>query len=688
MPILRTEYRNLETNTIRGGATGHGESLTDLESYLMPLESARNRALFDSGVLEGLAVGVAAPTATDLLVSTGTALDGQGRLILLPEGGYAVTDPTVSATDVQNVPLSTAGAGGVTVPAPTTAGTFVVLISWREVAGSTGTFQRIHAPWLRLIAADAYTPQQNVLVLGLATWTAVGQPPDLATGSRRLAGQAARAVLRLGTSDVGGGPGSGQIAAELAARPGRGLELTIPGAGTDAALEVDSSGTVSLAYGLRTAGLELADSPAPNGFRLVSSAGRLAVRDLATDQERLSIDPDGRVGIGASNETLQRTLQVTGMEIHSAGSGAGFSFADRQVDTFVESPDHGERWVWYAADGAARLWSGTDRVSYDTASTTLAVAGTLRVTGDAVVGAGGNGVLTLRHINGKSGQDDGADDLFLNWATGRGVHVGGGQPAGLFVHGDVAAQSLNLAAAGTLSSPGRLHISGGEILFLLNKSGVIISKAWGGTGNLRIEGLLQGDVQVEGAIGTYGRHPINGLPTGWGGGVHTWDVFAQGSIGAGPAGVNGDHVPAGLNASGVVWGRQKRFVIEHPLDPDRRLVHAAIEGPETAVYYRGLGQLTDGGATVSLPDYFEALTLAEGRTVQITPIADSEEPAVALAAGIVVDGAFGVRALDAEVRSNQRFYWEVKAVRADLEPLEVEPDSTPTPVPDSTTGRR
>ena len=42
-----------------------------------------------------------------------------------------------------------------------------------------------------------------------------------------------------------------------------------------------------------------------------------------------------------------------------------------------------------------------------------------------------------------------------------------------------------------------------------------------------------------------------------------------------------------------------------------------------------------------------------------------------LAAGIVGDGGFDVCAIDGS-NPSQRFYWEVKAVRADIEPLLVE----------------
>jgi len=57
---------------------------------------------------------------------------------------------------------------------------------------------------------------------------------------------------------------------------------------------------------------------------------------------------------------------VEGSEIHSGGGGGGFSFADRTPGNFVEAPTKGERWVWYATQGQARLWSGGDKVRVTT----------------------------------------------------------------------------------------------------------------------------------------------------------------------------------------------------------------------------------------------------------------------------------------------------------------------------------
>jgi hypothetical protein len=207
-----------------------------------------------------------------------------------------------------------------------------------------------------------------------------------------------------------------------------------------------------------------------------------------------------------------------------------------------------------------------------------------------------------------------------------------------------------------------MYISGSELLYLLNASGVVVGREGGGTG----------DLTVEGRIGVNGKAPSSGLPTGWGGGVHTWDVFAEGSIGCGPSGVDGGAVPAGMDNSGHVWGKTKQFVIDHPLDPEhRQLLHACIEGPETGVYYRGEGQLADGKSRVVMPDYFEPLARAAGRTVLLTAICEADEPISVLAASPVLDGGFDVRAAD-DRNPSQRFCWEVKAVRADVAALEVE----------------
>ena len=119
--------------------------------------------------------------------------------------------------------------------------------------------------------------------------------------------------------------------------------------------------------------------------------------------------------------------------------------------------------------------------------------------------------------------------------------------------------------------------------------------------------------------------------------------------------------------NGKLWAKEKYFLIEHPTKPGHRLAHSCLEGPEIGVYYRGTAELTDGEATVELPPYFEALTRREGRTVQLTAI--GREP-FRLSYEEVRDGRFQVYGS----KPRGRFAWEVRAVRADVDELEVEPE--------------
>jgi hypothetical protein len=66
--------------------------------------------------------------------------------------------------------------------------------------------------------------------------------------------------------------------------------------------------------------------------------------------------------IGVNTLTPSRRVHVEGTEIHSGGVFGGFSFGNRNTPLFVEGPANGERWVWYADAGRARLWSGGDKL--------------------------------------------------------------------------------------------------------------------------------------------------------------------------------------------------------------------------------------------------------------------------------------------------------------------------------------
>jgi hypothetical protein len=106
----------------------------------------------------------------------------------------------------------------------------------------------------------------------------------------------------------------------------------------------------------------------------------------------------------------------------------------------------------------------------------------------------------------------------------------------------------------------------------------------------------------------------------------------------------------------------KTFVIEHPTNDNKYLVHACLEGPEAGVYYRGKGEITNNEyVEIKLPHYAEKL--AHDFTVQITPIYGNK--IVTLNSSEIENNAFKVYG------ENSKFHWTVYGNRHDIN---VEPD--------------
>ncbi len=697
MRLFRTEYWNPSTSTVRGGSTAHGESLVDMESYLEPLRGALLAALVSPGVADGLRVA-AVTGQPGLSVSTGTGVDARGRVAVLDDGGAAVVDQTVPPDQVQNVPVVLVTATGVDFPTVgMTAGDRVLTLTWREVLdtsqGNSNTL--LHAPWLRLEDTATFADDGTRIVLATASLDAAGAVTALGAGTRRSISLPTGGLAFRSTGIAAGASPTvaESTGAKLWPRGDGGLDVVLPGASTGAlSLHGDGklllTGDVGIGTATPGAGLEVDRGPLTTpGLRLSASGqgwgaglqlhnraghtygsyagddGVWHFADVDHGVDRLTVDPGGNVRIGTPGTAI-RPLHVEGNEVHSGGPGAGFSFADRTGPGFVDLPAAGERWIWYAEGGFARLWSGSDQL---------------------IVGAPGEGggLDVPRRVRLRQGPDPSAgiwlhqngsgdaafvgmaDDTHIGlYGTGTGfgltmdVTTGALQAHGPTTIGaELRAGGIGLPAGAQIAGDGRLHIAGAELLYLLNHDGVIIGKEWGGNGNLTVEG--NATVESNLLVDTQKTIP------GWsGGGVATFDVFAEGAVYVGKDFAN---PTCAFYSDGT-----KHFVIDHPLDPENRhLHHVCIEGPEAAVFYRGSGRLEGGRAEVKLPDYFEALTRTEDRAVMLTPVAEGEEPVTLLAASPVRGGRFTVRAANGS-NPGQRFSWQVTAVRADVEPVEVE----------------
>ena len=121
------------------------------------------------------------------------------------------------------------------------------------------------------------------------------------------------------------------------------------------------------------------------------------------------------------------------------------------------------------------------------------------------------------------------------------------------------------------------------------------------------------------------------------------------------------------NGDGTIQANMKNFSMQHPLQPDKRIVYACIEGPEAAAYARGTAQLQNGRATIELPEHFRLVAAEEGMTVILTPISiQSKGLAIVRKSldGIEVGEMF-------EGKGNYEFDWEVKSIRKGYENYEV-----------------
>ncbi|MEV0236863.1 hypothetical protein [Nonomuraea sp. NPDC050786] len=115
--------------------------------------------------------------------------------------------------------------------------------------------------------------------------------------------------------------------------------------------------------------------------------------------------------------------------------------------------------------------------------------------------------------------------------------------------------------------------------------------------------------------------------------------------------------------NGVLY---KSFIIDHPVDADRWLVHACTESPMPGVEYWGETNLDDKGqAVVTLPSYFEALTRKDGRYVAVNTCSDGIRNA---SASYPENGQFTIYG-----GAGVRVTWLVKAIRADADSMLIEP---------------
>jgi hypothetical protein len=614
MRLVRTEYWNPSTGTVRTGSTGHGESLADMETYLLPLTAALLGGAFGSGVAQGLQV-TATVGQQALTVGTGLALDGIGRPIVLSDGGAVVVDPNAPPLgQVQNVPLVLVGSGGVELPTTGLSGGQVLTLTAREAldaSAGAASWSLVHAPWLRLVAQATFTDDGSSVPLALVTLDAAGAVTALDAGPRRQVSPAVGALTLRRSAVTGGQTPSVRADAgpSLHSRQDGGLDVVLPGPQAETALSVEGT------------------------------TGNLLAR--------------GKVGFGAA-PGVALVGMPDGTHVGLWGRGVAWGLT-MDVDSGALATHSG---LAVGADSPADL----------------------TVSGGVTVGAGANGVLSTRHVDGKMAGSDGPDDLHLNWGTGKTVHVGGDAAAALAVHGP-AVVDANLTAGGIVNSfqyttngqswlrgqvyTGQLfgHWDGNATMRLFGSSLYDLGDNW-----LQIQSgggrtFMRGDVTVEGSSWLKGQVYTGELFGHWDGkatmrlfGSSLYDLgdgWLQIQSGGGKTYMRGE-----VTVQGALHKAGGGFRIDHPLAPDEKyLSHSFVESPEMVNLYNGIAVTDENGqAQVSLPDYFEVLN--RDHRFQLTTIG---QLAMATVEGEVRDNAFTIRTDKPGVTVS----WQVTGVRQD-----------------------
>jgi hypothetical protein len=238
----------------------------------------------------------------------------------------------------------------------------------------------------------------------------------------------------------------------------------------------------------------------------------------ATPSARLSVVGPGATEIaGTAHSAVLRTSagalgQTSGSEV--ALSSTGLSVGPNNVSLGVRAIRTANGTDWYT--GAIGLGMDVDNTVRAGAALFLHANGNVGIgttsPGAKLEVAGGGGGSVDLVVNGRlrSNNNDGglwvAQDRFVGgFDTNKiGFYNGGAWRLAVLNNGYVGigttAPSAMLTVNGDLTfaaapttircDGGRLHITGGEILYLLNKSGVIVGKEWGGTGSLTVEGDL------------------------------------------------------------------------------------------------------------------------------------------------------------------------------------------------------
>ena len=151
---------------------------------------------------------------------------------------------------------------------------------------------------------------------------------------------------------------------------------------------------------------------------------------------------------------------------------------------------------------------------------------------------------------------------------------------------------------------------------VLNVSSDSVTQDFGPQLDVNLAAKFDGNVVIDGDNKTIQALLVNGDVTINGNTSQDGNIVTTGTIDTNGSQINVGFVN-GTGASAAV----KAFDIEHPSKSGHRLRHICLEGPESAIYYRGR---LKGSNIIELPYYWKDLVHEDSITVQLQPIGKSQ----------------------------------------------------------------
>ncbi len=587
----------METQNVRADATGHYTALLGSASVDgVPL------SLFSSGDAQWLGIQIQDQPAQPrvLLVSVPYALKAHEAETLSGKSisDFVLLNKSTAAPTTANAPGISSAASGSQLPSamngPTsfvgTNATQIVTVTQKgKGAGLSATSSTLAA------VAGAITGKSNTAVYGLASNTSKGSNAAGVTG----------------TSNTQTGPGV------------QGVTTSAAGFGVQGVVNSSTGGTAVQGLNNATSGV----SAGVSGQSASTGNGSAGVvgNESATTGQVYGV-------IGSTNSTTANAMGVSGYEGASTGQVYGVSGGTNSTTNFAagvtgfEGATTGQ--VYGVTGGTNSSTNGATGINGYEGSKTGQVFGVFGSTTSATnfaAGVSGNASATTGQVYGVVGVSNSTTNgaAAVNGyepATTGGVYgVSGSTPStsGTGVVGNATATSGNTnGVSGLSASPNGSGVTGSNSSGTCCFAAGVYGQTVGGTGVLgsatAASGVnfgVQGLTASPGGVGVHGGNTSTGVAVDLAGTTFLVNAYV-GKTGEFNVDNSGNGYFAGnLTVTGKLTKGSGSFKIDHPLDPaNKYLSHSFVESPDMMNVYNG-NITTDrhGLATVSLPDYFEAL---------------------------------------------------------------------------------